>query len=1251
MADISGDSHLHFAVLGSFRVDRDGRELDPGPRLQRALLAILVVEAGHVVPVDRLIDLLWRDEPPVAAVASVQAYISQLRRVLEPGRPARAPAQVLVTQDPGYVLRTGEDEVDALRFQALARQAHNDLAAGQPAAAAVSLEDALALWRGDPLAEFAGEPWTVLAVARLTEAHDLAVEDRVDAWLALGRHDRAAAELEAMVEARPLRERRWEQLIVAAYRSGRRADALRAYQRCRTVLAEELGLEPGPELRRLDAVLAQDASLDWQPAPAASAMAAPAPSVPTGAEPAAPQRTGGPLAPSLLGRDAELVHLRDTLQQAASGHGGVMLLAGEPGAGKTTLAEAAAHLAATSGVTTAWSRCLDAASTPAYWPWSQVLRALPDGPLVQAARQRLDGDLVGDADIAGAGEDSARQFRAYEAVTAALAEAAADAPVLVVVDDLHAADDASLALLQLLAGDLHRMAALLLFTVRDTERSRPLDQALGELLRHPGAERLPVCAFEPADVAALVERLTGEPPDAEVVSALMSRTGGNPFYTTELVRLISSEHRRQPLTTGDVQAQDVPSGIRDVLLRRVGRLPADTQSLLMVAAVAGRELQPDLLEHVTGIDAEQLLLNLEPAIAAGLVTTAEGAWGFQFRHPLIHESLRASVGRVERARLHARVAAALEDISSASAADVAQLAYHYLAAGPFGDPAKAVKCAREAAVRAVRQGAWQDAARHLEQALTAVSPALPDADAIRCDVLVELGQARRSGGKIREAHRAFDESISLADRIGDEDRVLAAAVAFGAPQLWGSREWGETDPRLIALLERQLGRIGDSDPARRVRVLATLAMELNSDQTAFRGWGYANEALDIARRLGQPDELGIAVSAYLFSAGELTDHVPQVRAVLDEMLQGSQGDLTPQVQAIMLARLLAERIRSGELARFDAEFALAWRLAADVLHSPELQIALRMVEACRYFVAGDVERGAGLMESGHQAQLNLITDDREPGRFVLDSCQMLLTGTLADHAEQMAARLGRPDHPSIPHLAAPAVALAFAQRGDLERARQIATRWFTPPPWSWTWMQPIAYWAQVAAIAGVPDPAWLYDRLAPHAGELAIVGMVTDGGGAVDSLLAGLAWRLGRLDDAAEHAQAGLALETRVGSQIWINRTTDLINRIAAARAHALSRDQLAAAARGGTMSAPRPAPAVTAAQDPFELSARELEVARLVADGLSNPAIASALFISVPTVKTHVSHILAKLGLESRVQLASWVAGHDAGPPTPARR
>src|SRR5215467_15039435 len=163
MAGMTGSS-LQFGLLGAFRVERDGREADLGPRLQRTLLAILVMEAGHVVPVDRLLDLLWRDEPPAAAIASVQAYVSQLRRMLEPDRAPRAPAEVLVTQDPGYLLRVADSQVDALRFQALASQAHNDLAAGQYAAVATRAAEALALWHGDPLAEFAGESWAMPVV-------------------------------------------------------------------------------------------------------------------------------------------------------------------------------------------------------------------------------------------------------------------------------------------------------------------------------------------------------------------------------------------------------------------------------------------------------------------------------------------------------------------------------------------------------------------------------------------------------------------------------------------------------------------------------------------------------------------------------------------------------------------------------------------------------------------------------------------------------------------------------------------------------------------------------------------------------------------------------------------------------------------------------------------------------------------------------------------------------------------------------
>jgi hypothetical protein len=191
-----------------------------------------------------------------------------------------------------------------------------------------------------------------------------------------------------------------------------------------------------------------------------------------------------------------------------------------------------------------------------------------------------------------------------------------------------------------------------------------------------------------------------------------------------------------------------------------------------------------------------------------------------------------------------------------------------------------------------------------------------------------------------------------------------------------------------------------------------------------------------------------------------------------------------------------------------------------------------------------VELGTDIAERSFQELAKVTTTWHQPSRFVHETCVMLITGTLGDHAEQLAACIVQPEHPSIPHLAAPAAALGFAQRGDTQRARDIVSRWFAPPPRSWTRIQAIAYWAQVAIELGSPNPGWLHSQLIARAGQLAIVGAGADCGGAVDSLLAGLAWRLGQLDEAAGYAQAALALETRVGSRIWITRTEKLIAQI-----------------------------------------------------------------------------------------------------------
>jgi DNA-binding SARP family transcriptional activator/class 3 adenylate cyclase len=258
---------MEFRMLGPLELVRRGGSV-PLPRAkQRRLLAMLLIDANRTVPVDRLIDGLWDDNAPPTAVKTLQTYVSQLRTMLEPDRRQGGLGGILVTGPSGYELRVDRGDVDAGRFEELLAEGRDRLAA-DPAEARRLLAGALRLWRGGALAEFAGEPFAEGEIARLEELRLVAVEERIQADLALGRHDAVVGELRELLRDQPLGERRWAQLMLALYRSGRQADALHAYQDARRTLAEQLGIDPGPALRRLEEqILRQDAALEWRPAP------------------------------------------------------------------------------------------------------------------------------------------------------------------------------------------------------------------------------------------------------------------------------------------------------------------------------------------------------------------------------------------------------------------------------------------------------------------------------------------------------------------------------------------------------------------------------------------------------------------------------------------------------------------------------------------------------------------------------------------------------------------------------------------------------------------------------------------------------------------------------------------------------------------------------------------------------------------------------------------------------------------------
>src|SRR5215208_2410309 len=260
---------MEFRILGPLEVVEHDRVLAVGGGKQRALLAVLLLHANEVVSNDRLLDDLWGASAPATATKSIQLYVSRLRKELGEAR--------LITRAPGYLLRVDRSELDVARFEQLVGEAR----VAEPERASRKLRDALAMWRGPPLADLAYEAFAQPEIARLEESRLDALEQRIAADLAAGRHAQLVGELEALVTEHPLRERLWIQLMLALYRSSRQAEALAAYRGARRVLDEELGLEPSAELKQLEhAVLQHDPGLDLAPAPSPPARAAPPPAAP-----------------------------------------------------------------------------------------------------------------------------------------------------------------------------------------------------------------------------------------------------------------------------------------------------------------------------------------------------------------------------------------------------------------------------------------------------------------------------------------------------------------------------------------------------------------------------------------------------------------------------------------------------------------------------------------------------------------------------------------------------------------------------------------------------------------------------------------------------------------------------------------------------------------------------------------------------------------------------------------------------------
>ncbi len=872
-------STVRFGVLGPLEVTDDHSQLvDVGGRQQRLVLAALIAACGRPIGADSLIELLWPDRPPASAPGTLQSYVSRLRRLV-----GAVDGAQLVFEHGAYRLEMPSDLVDLNRFDALAEIGREELAAGRPRDARDHLAEALEMWRGPALVDLTDQGAAIHQATSLEERRLAALEARIDADLALGRHELIVGELQMLTAEHPLREGLHARLALALYRSGRQAEALRALGHAKRLLRKELGLDPGTALVDLElAILEHDEGLG----------------APTFASPQVRKSGAG----AFVGREAEKSALV-AAYEAAAGDAQFVVVEGDPGIGKTRLADEAATLFASHGSCVVWARSNDVDATGALRPWLDVVRMLSS--LTDGAPPVLD-ELLSDHMPRTIDLSAGSQYERFEAIALLLERFAGETPVVVVLDDLQWFDHASLDLLRFLATRLVR-GVLVIATLRtlDIGGAGALTDTLGALARRPGNRRLRLSGLSRSATAELVDAVSTGPIDSSRVDHIHERAEGNPFYTVELARLLDEPG------SGDA---DVPATVADTVRRRLHQLDSETLDVLTVAAVVGRDVNLPLVAAVAGLDLDRCAVQLDDAAAHRMLVSSPANVGkLRFAHALVREVLLDGLTPIGRARLHLRVADALESLG---VDDIEMLAEHLWGAAVLGVGDRAASALERAAELAVGRVAYSSAEDLLRRAL----------------------ELRREGP--------------------------------AATSLVGRQALLDAELRLIAVMQTR--RYFSGTDRTLLRSAQSLALELGHEEIsrdlAWSEWASLSRAADVAGARASADRyrqrwasspntriqasVSIVDGVTRWSVGEMTDaiallddaatliaHAPaasnrveQELALIGEVFglycHAAHGDTTPEEASSSFERIVAslpDRVVDG---RHQVVYALACRVAA-----------------------------------------------------------------------------------------------------------------------------------------------------------------------------------------------------------------------------------------------------------------------------------------------------------------------------------
>lgn len=825
---------------------------------------------------------------------------------------------------------------------------------------------------------------------------------------------------------------------------------------------------------------------------------------------------------SLAGRDEELGALDAAFTAASSGLGDLVVITGQPGIGKTALARTAAARAVAEGGLLLWGRCWEEGGTPAYWPWLQILRRLlrqpgsdelleelgPTRAYLQRLLPELGGGISSAADPLEGGDDEVRRFALFDAVAELLVGAADHAPLVVVLDDVHAADHASLLLLQFVVRQLTRGRILVVATARDADlRLTGERRALLDTIAREG-QRIRLQGLPAAAIAAMMQ-VRGVRRDPDLLTAIRDRTEGNPLFVDATLRVLAAqEHagaRHLPLA----------SEVRGAVHERIALLREPVRRLVSVASVLGREFGVEDLARLD--DAPELSPRLAEAVAAGVLAASGDQPGrHAFTHGLLREAAYELLDADERRRLHRRVADALREVDED--AHLAEIAHHLSAATAGGCSAEVVDYALRAARRALTSFAYEEAADQYARLLSLGTLE----DDVRSDLLRELGAARRMAGAVRESKEAFSRALAVARTLGDPCRLAHCALALaGNPQERVIFQ-PETD-----LLREALSAVPERELDLRARLLARLSTSMLLGRAERRS--LYDQATELAARADDLDTQ-VWVMRCCFSGLWWPDTVERRRAVARRLVELAPRSRQLDLLLVAHGERAVSALEAGDMPAFGDALQIYERLAAEYRRPDQRYVAMCM-RATMAAVQGryaDAEREARdayeLARSrvgwaGYMLALGLLRPFTDTDRLdeLLPLAEDLVSANPGNVTCEAIDALGRVAQGTTGH----AVAL-------LDRMTATGVSAVPEDPF---WLTTLALLADLAVDVGHEGAAAaLHDALEPYAGFYVVGSPGCGYLGSVDLRLADLAALLGRDADAERHAAEALRLERRVGA-------------------------------------------------------------------------------------------------------------------------